>query len=138
MSFSTGERGFRTRRVTVATTLLDTVAWPDEKIAELYGGRWRIETSFGHMKTTMGMNVLKCQSVDGVSKELAAYLLAYNLLRLAMLAAAQRQGCSVWRISFVDALRWLTARVLGLGGDGAGAAFRLVEVPDRREGLQAR
>jgi hypothetical protein len=129
VTFATGERGFRTQRVTVATTLLDKAAWPDEKIVELYGCRWRIETSFGHMKTTMGMNVLKCQSIDGVMKELAAYLLAYNLVRLAVLAAAARQKCSVWRISFIDALRWLTARVLGLGGSGG--AFRLVEVPDR-------
>ena len=64
----------------------------------------------------MKLNVLKCQSVDGVMKELAAYLLVYNLVRLAMLHAAERQGQSVWRISFVDAVRWLCARMLGLAG----------------------
>jgi hypothetical protein len=35
--------GYRTREVIIATTLLDEQAWPDEKIAELYGCRWRIE-----------------------------------------------------------------------------------------------
>jgi Transposase DDE domain len=120
------DRGFRPRRITIATTLFDTAAWPDAKIAELYGQRWRIETSFAHLKTTMGMNVLKCQSVDGVKKELAAYLLAYNLVRLAMLRAAERQGQSVWRISFIDALRWLQTLVLGLSGTS-----RLIEVPHR-------
>jgi hypothetical protein len=120
------DRGFRPRRITIATTLFDTAAWPDAKIAELYGQRWRIETCFAHLKTTMGMNVLKCQNVDGVMKELAAHLLAYNLVRLAMLHAAKRQGRSVWRISFVDALRWLQINLLG-----PSAASRLIEVPYR-------
>jgi len=116
VSYDVSEPGFRTRQVTIATTLFDCVAWPDAKIAELYGHRWRVETCFDHLKTTMKMNVLKCQSVDGVMKELAAYLLVYNLVRLAMLHAAARQGQSVWRISFVDAVRWLCARMLGLAG----------------------
>jgi hypothetical protein len=68
------------------------------------------------MKTTMKMNVLKCQSLDGVMKELAVYALVYNLVRLAMLRAAERQGASVSRISLVDTLRWLCSRMLGLPG----------------------
>jgi len=116
VSYAVAESGFRTRRVTIATTLFDEVAWPDAKLAELYGHRWRVETCFDHLKTTMKMNVLKCQTVDGVMKELAAYLLAYNLVRLAMLHAASRQHQSVWRISFADALRWLGVRLIGLSG----------------------
>jgi hypothetical protein len=68
------QRGFRTTHVLVASTLLDHVIWPDQKIAELYGHRWNIETCFNHLKTTMKMNVLRCQSVAGVMKELAMYL----------------------------------------------------------------
>jgi hypothetical protein len=35
----------------------------------------------------------------------------YNLVRVVMLAAAKRQGVAVERISFIDAMRWLsTAR----------------------------
>lgn len=120
------QRGFRTRQVIIATTLFDMLEWPDAKIAELYGHRWRIETCFDDLKTTMKMNVLKCQSLAGVMRELAAYLLVYNLVRLAMLQAAQRQGQSVWRISFIDAMRWLTARMLGLDG-----VDRLIENPLR-------
>ncbi|MFI5379944.1 MAG: IS4 family transposase, partial [Tepidisphaerales bacterium] len=86
-----GRPGYRTQEVVIATTLLDEQAWPDEKIAELFGCRWRIETCFDHIKTTMKMNVLKCQTVDGVMKELAVYLLVYNLVWLAMLRAAERQ-----------------------------------------------
>lgn len=82
----------------------------------------------------MKMNVLKCQSLDGVMRELAAYLLVYNLVRLAMLRAAQRQGQqSVWRISFIDALRWLAVRMLGLDG-----VERLIENPLRAGRWQPR
>ena len=116
IQYSLHERGFRTRKVIVATTLLDEQAWPDEKIAELYGLRWQIETCFGHLKTTMKMNVLKCQSLDGVMKELAGYALVYNLVRLAILKAAEQQKVSVGRISFVDALRGLCSQMLGLPG----------------------
>ena len=118
--------GFRTRQVVIVTTLLDRQAWPDGKIAELYGWRWHIETCFDHLKTTLNMNVLKCRSVAGVLKELAIYLLVYNLVRLALLAAARRQGVSVWRLSFLDALRYLAARACGLPG-----VARLVVNPDR-------
>jgi Transposase DDE domain len=108
--------GHRTRHVMLATTLLDETLWPDAKLAELYGRRWEIETCFDHLKTTMRMNVLKCQSVDGVLKELAVYLLVYNLVRLAMLREAQRRGVRVNCVSFVDALRWMCCMMLGIGG----------------------
>ena len=108
--------GYRTKDLVIVTTLLDEQAWPDEKIAELYGCRWRIETCFDHLKTTMKMNVLKCQTVDGVLKELAVYLLVYNLVWLAMLRAAERQQVDVWRISLIDAVRYLAASWFGTGG----------------------
>lgn len=55
----------------------------------------------------MKMDVLRCQTVQGVLKELTMFLLVYNLVRMTMLEAARRQQVSVERISFVDALRWL-------------------------------
>jgi hypothetical protein len=56
----------------------------------------------------MGMDVLRCETVAGVGKELLMFALAYNLVRLVMLEAASRQGVAVERISFVDALRWIS------------------------------
>ena len=56
----------------------------------------------------MKMDVLKCKTVEGVLKELTVFALIYNLVRQVMLEAARRQNVDVERISFIDALRWLT------------------------------
>ena len=61
------------------------------------------------MKTTLGLDVLKCKTVDGVLKELIVFALIYNLIRLVMIQAARRQQVDIDRISFIDAARWLAA-----------------------------
>jgi hypothetical protein len=101
-------KGMRTRQVTIATTLLDSSRYPKHQIAKLYNLRWEIETNFRHLKTTMKMEHLKCQTVDGVTRELMMFALVYNLVRTTMAAAAQRQDIAdANRISFIDTLRWL-------------------------------
>jgi hypothetical protein len=99
--------GLRTRTVTLVTTLLDPIEYPPEDLAELYHGRWQVETNLCHLKRTMGMDVLHCKTVDGVTKELLVYVLVYNLVRLVMIEAARRHRLPLDRISFIDALRWL-------------------------------
>jgi hypothetical protein len=99
--------GFRVRDVLLATTLLDAEVYTKDHLAEAYGLRWTIETCFAHLKTTMKMDVLRCQTVRGVTKELTMFLLVYNVVRMTMLEAARRQSVPADRISFVDALRWL-------------------------------
>ena len=86
-----------------------------------------------NVKTTMEMNVLRCQCVEGVQKELAVYLAAYNLVRLAILRAAEAIHVSPHRVSFVDAMRWLSARLLGLSG-----VARFIINPDRAGRTQLR
>lgn len=107
LRYKVGRPGFRTREVTLVTTLLDAALYPLDALAELYATRWRVELYLRHLKTTMKMDVLKCKSVEGVLKELMVYAIVYNLVRLVMLKASRRQGVEVERISFVDALRWL-------------------------------
>ena len=99
--------GFRTREVTLVTTLTDEAAYPANALASLYGIRWRVEEHLKSLKQTMKMDVLKCETVEGVLKELTVYAMAYNLVRVAMVQAAGRQGVEVDRVSFIDALRWL-------------------------------
>jgi len=108
LRYSISARGMRTRVVSITTTLLDAMRYPKREIARLYGLRWEIETNFRHLKTTMKMEALKCQTADGVMKELMIYVLVYNMVRAAMMLAAERQGIAdVNRVSFIDALRWL-------------------------------
>ncbi len=109
-------RGFRTQVIHIATTLPDDGVWTDQKVAELYGHRWKIETCFAQLKTTMKMGVLKCKTVAAMAREQLAYLLAYNLVRLVMLRWALSEGVSIWRVSSIDALRFLAVRLLGLPG----------------------
>jgi hypothetical protein len=111
LRYTIHRRGYRTREVTLATTLLDPELYPATEIAQLYGQRWQVETNLRHLKQTLRMDVLRCQTVEGVQKELTVYALVYNLVRLVMLEAADRQQVPVERISFVDAVRWLAAAV---------------------------
>jgi hypothetical protein len=100
-------KGFRPITVTVVTTLLDPELYPAEEIVALRMQRWEVETDLRHLKTTMKMDVLRCKTVEGVSKEVAVFTLVYNLVRALMLEAATRQKVPVSRISFADALHWL-------------------------------
>ena len=107
LRYEVKQKGFRVREVTLVTTLLDPQLYPASELAKLYQKRWGIETDFGHLKTTLGMDVLKCKTVAGVEKEATMFILVYNLVRMVMRETARRQGIEVERISFIDALRWL-------------------------------
>jgi hypothetical protein len=62
----------------------------------------------------MRMDVLHCQTVPGVLKELTVFAIIYNLVRLVMCQSARLQHIDMERISFVDALRWLGAPSTGI------------------------
>lgn len=101
--------GFRTHRVSVITTLLDPNKYSLLEIAKLYQSRWEIETNFRYLKTTLGMDILHCKSVSGVLKEIYAFAIVYNLVRIAMLHEALSQGIPINRVSFIDTLRALSS-----------------------------
>jgi len=117
--------GRRTREVTLVTTLLSRRRYARQALAALYGLRWGVETNLKHLKQTLGLDVLHCQTFVGVMKELTMFVTVYNLVRRVMRAAGRRQGVPPERISFVDALRWLAA---ARPGD---ELPRLKVVPDR-------
>ncbi len=99
--------GRRVRHVTVVTTLLDPRRYSAKALAKLYQRRWQIEVDLRHLKQTLGMDVLHCQTVSGVTKEMLLFVTVYNLVRRVMVEAARRQGVEPRRISFADAWRWL-------------------------------
>jgi DDE family transposase len=100
-----GRPGFRSRQITLVTTLLDAEIYCVADLAELYHQRWQVETSLAHLKTTMRMDVLHCKTVPGVLKELTVFAIVYNLVRMVMWHSAILQHIAVERISFLDALR---------------------------------
>jgi len=106
--FQIAVAGFRTESVTLATTLLDTAKYPDEMLAALYLRRWRVELFFRDIKTTLGLDVLRCLTPELIEKEVWMHAIAYNLVRALMLEAAWTHGVDLERLSFkgtVDTLR---------------------------------
>jgi hypothetical protein len=100
--------GFRTKTVTLVTTLSDAEAYPADELAALYLRRWRIELWWRHLKTSMGMEVLRCKTPAMIHKELEMYLIGYNLIRGLMAEAAALHGQPAEQLSFkgsVDAVR---------------------------------
>jgi len=61
------------------------------------------------LKTTLGMDVLRCKTPEMVGKELWAHLLAYNLIRTVMAQAAQAHSCTARDLSFKATLQTMTA-----------------------------
>jgi Transposase DDE domain len=106
--------GFRTRQITLVTTLLDAEIYRMADLAELYHQRWRVETALAQLKTSLQMDVLHCKTAPGVLKELTVFAIVYNLVRMVMCQAATFQQIGVEQISFVDALRWLSAPSTGI------------------------
>lgn len=114
LRFTTTIRGFRSRRVTLVTTLLDPNLFPAPDLVGLYARRWRLELCLRDLKTTMGMEVLRCKTPDMAEKELLAYLVAHNLIRCVMAEAVARAPVDLERVSFkgsVDALRQYSAAI---------------------------
>ena len=100
--------GFRPESVTLATTRIDAQAYPAQEVAQLYARRWKIELWFRDIKTSMGLEALRCPSSKMVHKELGMFLIAYNLIRALMTEASAIHEVPLDRISFkgtVDATR---------------------------------
>jgi hypothetical protein len=112
--FAAQIRGFRNRRITLVTTLLDPERYPAHQIIALYARRWRLELSLRDLKTTLGLEMLRCKSPAMAEKELLAYCLAHNLVRGLMAEAVARHQVDLERVSFkgaLDALRQYSAAI---------------------------
>jgi len=107
--FVVARAGFRSRSITVVTTLLDPAAYPAAEIARLYGDRWTVELRLREIKTTLQMDILRGHSPDIVRKEILMHLLAYNLIRALMAQAAHTHQRPLHRLSFAGALQHLQA-----------------------------
>lgn len=100
-------KGFRSRTVVVVTTLLDPVETPADQVRALYRDRWLAELNLRSVKVHLGMDVLRGQSVDVVTKEIVMHLVVYNLIRLLMWHAAREHDRPLHRLSFTGTLHRL-------------------------------
>jgi hypothetical protein len=108
LRFTATIRGYRRRRMTLVTSLLDPQLYPAEQLMALYARRWRLELCFRDLKTQMGLEQLRCKTPAMAEKELLAYLIAHNLVRCLIAEAVATYAVDLERVSFkgtVDALR---------------------------------
>jgi hypothetical protein len=104
-----GQPGYRTRRLIVATTLLDRQRYTHEALAQLYGARWQVELDIRSLKCQLGLGELRCQSPALLANEIWGGLLAYNLVRKVGCQVAVAQGVRPRQISFTAARQALAA-----------------------------
>jgi hypothetical protein len=98
------QKGFRARELMLVTTLLDAAAYPAGEIIAAYLRRWRLDD----LKTTLGLDALRCKKPATVHRELLALLIAHNLARALMAEAAREHVVPLARLSFkgtLDTLR---------------------------------
>lgn len=102
-------REARTGGRTLVTTLTDARAITKQEISALYTTRWHVELDLRSIKSVMQMDILRCQTPAMVEKEIAAHLLAYNLVRAVMAQAAYTHQLLPRQLSFKAALQLLNA-----------------------------
>jgi len=119
------EPGRRTRRLIVATTLLDRGRYSREAVAALYGARWQVELDIRSLKSYLGLGELRCQSPEMVAKELWGGVLAYNLVRKVACQAACGRGLRPRQLSFTAAKQALCAGLEQQVLSGPGQRCRL-------------
>ncbi len=126
-------KGYRSQTLYLFTSLTDPVDYPVSPLVELYGLRWHIELNLRYLKTQMRLVQLDCKSAQMAQKEWLAGLMAYNVIRTAMLCAALRRQISPLLLSFSLSRRHLQS-LLALFGSGAATAsdwHRLLDLVEK-------
>lgn len=101
--------GFRVDHFEVMTTLLDSKEYSAEAIADLFFRRWRVELYFDDIKTSLGLEMLRCKSPEMIAKELVVGFLAYCTIRIQMAQAAECLDVPLHEISFTTTMNAMTA-----------------------------
>lgn len=109
LSYRMSQPGFRTKTVTLVTTLLDAQTYSKSSLATLYRLRWQVEVNLKHLKTTLKLEFVRCKSPEMVRKDLLVHLLSYNLLRSFMLRSAIETTIPVLQLSLQAARQLLVS-----------------------------
>jgi len=106
---SVQQPGFRPESFVVATTLTDGKTYTADEICDLFRKRWLVEQDIRAIKSTLGLDVLRCETPEMVRKEIWVGLLAYNLIRQTMVQAALQADLTPRDLSFTHALQTVAA-----------------------------
>jgi len=131
-------REFQAGGKIMVTTLLCPKAVPKYTLKVLYRSRWNVELDLRNIKTTLGMEHLRCRTPEMAIKELWVYLLAYNLIRLLMAQAALLADQIPRQLSFKHTVQiWISWQQRG-GGTRDAVVIRalLVLIAEPRVGLR--
>ncbi|CRI67066.1 transposase [Thiocapsa sp. KS1] len=110
-------REFQAGGKIMVTTLLCPKVSPKSMLKVLYRQRWHVELDLRNLKTTLGMEHLRCKTPAMALKELWVYLLAYTLIRLLMAQAALVADQIPRQLSFKHVVQ-MWGCVLQCGGTG--------------------
>lgn len=111
----------------LVTTFLDPKETPKRVVAALLRRRWHVELDIRNIKTTLGMEQLRCKTPEMARKELWVYLLAYNLIRLLMAQSALLADQIPRQLSFKHSVQvWLAWQQRGGETDDPGAIHALL------------
>jgi len=122
----------------LVTTFLCPKEAPKTVIKALYRCRWNVELDLRNIKTTLGMERLRCKTPEMAIKELWVYLLAYNLIRLLMAQAALLADQIPRQLSFKHTVQiWIAWQQRG-GGTQDAVSIRglLALIAEPRVGLR--
>ena len=109
--------------LTIFTTL--GKEYSASSILELYGRRWEIEGEIRDLKKTIGLSELSARTAKMVQKEITAAIIAYNIVRAMILAAAKaHKVADPKRLSFKNAFIIVKE-----------TTWRLMEAPSAKERL---
>jgi hypothetical protein len=98
--------------VLTLNTTLSAKHYPARILCDLYRSRWRVETMFGDLKTTLGLDETYPKTPATAYRRVWAHALAYNLMCCLLADVAATYGVPRNRLSLKGAADALTA---GLG-----------------------
>lgn len=113
----------------MVTTFLCPKATPKKRLKALYRSRWHVELDLRNIKTTLGMEPLRCRTPEMAIKELWVYLLAYNLIRLLMAQAALLADQIPRQLSFKHTVQlWMAWQQQGGAAHNAASIRALLQL----------
>ncbi len=109
--------GFRSKKYTIATTILETNVFTRNWLTEVYRSRWLVELDIRSIKCSLGMDVVRAKTPAMVQTEIWSCLLAYNLIRMKMLQSCATNRRMPRTLSFTTTLQliannWLLGAVV--------------------------